>query len=336
MAASQSQEPVTTTGTLLGNYNLPVVASRDNRPEFELFQHLPLEARRMIWHEAMVMELPHRLVPLVSHEAAPVIVPHRGLISPILAVNKESRQEAQRFFNLKISVHRHVPLNPEGEWDTPHAMRLAATGKRNGTLRLSPECVLFARGGRGIHTGTEFGDEYKLFHFHYLAGSTPRACPSIAIPSLGTIAQIRRLAVLQESSHGDLHILQGPGSQTLFRGRIDEALGRGPNFWPFWPFFGVREHFTIFAGLACYFVDMMFNNTPKHLYQSLDIRRWSFIESHEEEPGRPFFFVSKKVSDALPLQWTTDEPEDFDYYDVRDERRLWNEQPHWRYFGRDE
>lgn len=61
MAASQSQDPVTTTGTLLGNSNLPVVASRDNRPKFELFQHLPLEARRMIWHEAMVMELPHRL-----------------------------------------------------------------------------------------------------------------------------------------------------------------------------------------------------------------------------------------------------------------------------------
>lgn len=61
MADSQPQDPVTTTGSLFGNSNLPLVAARDKRLDFELFQQLPLEARRMIWHEAMVEELRHRL-----------------------------------------------------------------------------------------------------------------------------------------------------------------------------------------------------------------------------------------------------------------------------------
>ncbi|KAK9776317.1 hypothetical protein SCAR479_06929 [Seiridium cardinale] len=70
---------------------------------FRLFSRLPIELRLIIWGYALSKESTKRIVLYDSSRGG--LMPSKQLVSPLLLVNKESRDAAQGFYNLRLDVH---------------------------------------------------------------------------------------------------------------------------------------------------------------------------------------------------------------------------------------
>ncbi|KAH6655731.1 hypothetical protein BKA67DRAFT_657653 [Truncatella angustata] len=73
-------------------------------PGFPQFPDLPAELRMVIWIYALHKESACRLVPLLDENKCQVL-PHKGLVSPFLTVNSESRCEALKFYTLSLALY---------------------------------------------------------------------------------------------------------------------------------------------------------------------------------------------------------------------------------------
>ncbi|KAI0831592.1 hypothetical protein F5Y06DRAFT_307732 [Hypoxylon sp. FL0890] len=110
---------------------------------FSMFSKLPLEIRLQIWRMALHQETEKRFVIVDVMER--FVYPMRRLISPLLAVNTESRETAMAFFNLKLDVHRN-PNPRKTHRGSKWARQRTATGPFAGNLYLSLKQDLFIKG----------------------------------------------------------------------------------------------------------------------------------------------------------------------------------------------
>ncbi|KAI1381504.1 hypothetical protein F4677DRAFT_440718 [Hypoxylon crocopeplum] len=104
------------------------------------FSELPVELRLQIWEEALHRE---RLV-LVSDRSR-TVCPMRKLVSPLLAVNRESRRVAKAFYNLTLDVHR---ISDQQKLDQPSHVTSQdpVQGPSAGILYLSLDWDIFTSG----------------------------------------------------------------------------------------------------------------------------------------------------------------------------------------------
>ncbi|OTA97165.1 hypothetical protein M434DRAFT_386887 [Hypoxylon sp. CO27-5] len=106
------------------------------------FCKLPPEIRIQIWEIALHQETEKRLV--VADVRDHVVYPMRRLISPLLTVNRESREIAKTFFSFTLDVHR-IPDPAKRDFflwvHTP-------SGPSAGKLYLSLDRDLFTEGPR--------------------------------------------------------------------------------------------------------------------------------------------------------------------------------------------
>ncbi|KAK6070767.1 pectinesterase precursor [Seiridium cupressi] len=70
---------------------------------FRPFSKLPIEFRLITWECALSKESAKRIVLQDTYGGG--LMPSKQLVSPLLLVNKESREAAQKFYNLRLDVH---------------------------------------------------------------------------------------------------------------------------------------------------------------------------------------------------------------------------------------
>ncbi|KAI2632417.1 hypothetical protein GGR54DRAFT_34601 [Hypoxylon sp. NC1633] len=73
---------------------------------FHQFSDLATELRLQIWEVALQQESEKRLVILLNGNSHRFVCPMRRLVSPFLAVNRESRSAGKAFYNLILEVYR--------------------------------------------------------------------------------------------------------------------------------------------------------------------------------------------------------------------------------------
>ncbi|XXG98935.1 hypothetical protein Hte_005268 [Hypoxylon texense] len=120
-----------------------------------LFPDFSTETRLMIWEEALREEASNRIVFLDTRTGR--VIPTKHLASPLLSVNKESRQCALRFFGMKLTVERlkepigfdthndYDPVSDTGfKQSVDEVLPLYIYNDRNyGALYLSPRYDIF-------------------------------------------------------------------------------------------------------------------------------------------------------------------------------------------------
>lgn len=77
--------------------------------QFSRFPLLPPELRDQVWDEALLQENEQRLIVLIMHLGHQSVGPLPCLVSPLLAVNTESRARAKTFYPRRITVHQTSP-----------------------------------------------------------------------------------------------------------------------------------------------------------------------------------------------------------------------------------
>ncbi|KAK6067492.1 hypothetical protein SCUP234_11615 [Seiridium cupressi] len=218
-------------------------------------------------------------------------------------------------------------------------MRTIVQGRQIGTLYLSPEYDTFVRGlpnaafngllfdvdDIGPHPHGVYYEEYARPAGGFSPNIDKRQVASFAIPDDKFISQIRRLAVAQYYSTDKTHT----EVTASFKGRIDSARATSPNFWNqehYYP--GVREHFTFFTSELRSLTKDIFC-APQNVLWRYEMRRWSAITDHPDLPNAgTLWFMAKKRTDGFPQGVGRDEPEDFDFWDIHEQRRVpWGKTP---------
>lgn len=81
------------------------VGSRCQPTPLSLFDRLPQELRVNIWELALSEQHKKRLVLLYMHEGLVHMAPFKGLVIPLMSINRESRAIAQYFYPCKIPIY---------------------------------------------------------------------------------------------------------------------------------------------------------------------------------------------------------------------------------------
>ncbi|KAH6652963.1 hypothetical protein BKA67DRAFT_536665 [Truncatella angustata] len=268
---------------------------------FHKFGQLVAEIRLMIWHQAIVAETPERLIPIYMRGPTATIVPHKHLASRFLAVNWESRHEAQVFYPMRF------PLALAANSSVAEG---SVYGSYCGTLYLAPQYDMFVRGLRD----TAFG-----------------LIPTRALLDTAAVARIRNLAVVQlnqdKADTESVTLRDRYDNAPSFRGIVDHDRAVGPKFWNLRYFPNVREHYTIHTPSQTKLTTVIMQR-PESVMPFYEVRRWSKITDHPDVPGKTLWFMSKERTDGFPQGVGSDAPEDFDLWDILDQRRLrWGKVP---------
>ncbi|KAI2473384.1 hypothetical protein F4781DRAFT_189784 [Annulohypoxylon bovei var. microspora] len=130
------------------------------------FAYLPTELRLQIWEDVLKQETEKRLVVIDLEHGS--VYPMKRLISPLLTVNRESRELAKAFYNFVIDVYRKTDSHKR-HWLTDH--KKYPLGPSAGILHLNVDRDIFVKGPM-YFPGGWFGDYpssagFKiLFNFH--------------------------------------------------------------------------------------------------------------------------------------------------------------------------
>ncbi|KAI0131985.1 hypothetical protein BJ170DRAFT_591967 [Xylariales sp. AK1849] len=77
------------------------------------FAKFPTELRLMVWKEFLLQEARNRIIILDQECTTPYALPFADLVSPLLSVNQQTRQQAKRFYSCRLPVYKVPRIDPD-------------------------------------------------------------------------------------------------------------------------------------------------------------------------------------------------------------------------------